>query len=77
MADSSAQPLGLRRAAVAALAGSIRDHGILLKTDQLEHQYAIYNANAGRDRETHQVLSELLDVLEQKTAATEESSTGP
>lgn len=64
LADSPAQPLATREAAVAALARSIRNYGTLLTTDEIYAQYDIYNYNAGRNRDTHKVLGQLLDVIE-------------
>jgi CheY-like chemotaxis protein len=73
VADAAAQPLAMRKSAVAALARSIRDHGILLTSDEIALQYDIYNDNAGRDAETHEVLGEVLDVIEHKGAPAEKS----
>ncbi len=64
LADSPAQPLAVRQAAVAALARSVRRHGTLLTSDEILAQYDYYNDNAGRNRETHEVLGSLLDVIE-------------
>ncbi len=64
LADSPAQPLAARRAAVVALARNIRRHGTLLTSDEIRSQYDFYNDNAGRNRETHEVLGSLLDVIE-------------
>ncbi len=64
LADSPAQPLATREAAVVALSRSIRHYGTLLTSDEIYAQYDIYNYNAGRNRETHQVLGQLLDVIE-------------
>jgi len=64
LVDSPAQPLATREAAVAALARSIRHYGTLLTTDEIYAQYDIYNYNAGRNRDTHKVLGQLLDVIE-------------
>jgi hypothetical protein len=66
MADAAAQPLAMRKAAVAMLARSIRAHGILLTTDEITRQYDLYNDNAGIDPQTHEVLSAVLDVIEHK-----------
>jgi len=64
LADSPAQPLATRQAAVSAFARSVRRHGTLLTTDEIHAQYDLYNYNAGRNRETHEVLGSLLDVIE-------------
>jgi len=67
LADQGAQPLVARQAAVAALDQSIRKFGILLTRDEVLHQYDLYNANAGRDPDTHQVLEAVIDALERDT----------
>jgi HEAT repeat protein len=64
LADSPVQPLATREAAVVALARSIRKYGTLLTTDEIYAQYDMYNYNAGRNRDTHKVLGQVLDVIE-------------
>ncbi len=64
LADNSAQPVATRQAAVTALARGIRRNGTLLTSGEIYAQYDLYNLNAGRNRETHQVLGALLDVFE-------------
>jgi hypothetical protein len=64
LANASAQPLATRQAAVTALAQNIRKYGTLLTSGEIYAQYDLYNLNAGRNRDTHVVLSALLDVLE-------------
>jgi hypothetical protein len=71
LADSPIQSLPMRKAAVAALARSMRKYGILLTSDEIARQYDLYNANAGRDAETHEVLGAVLDVIETKGAPPE------
>lgn len=66
LAGSAVQPLAMRKAAVAVFARSVRKHGILLLTDEIRRQYDLYNSNAGRDAETHEVLGAVLDVIEHK-----------
>jgi hypothetical protein len=68
LADSASEPLATRKAAVVALARGIRAHGILLTTDEIRRQYDLYNTNAGRNAETHEVTGALLDVIEHKGA---------
>lgn len=72
VADSPAEPLAKRKAAVAALARAVRAGGILLTTEEIGHQYDLYNDNAGRNPETHEVLGAVLDVIEHKGAPPKE-----
>ncbi|MEX0677797.1 MAG: hypothetical protein WD063_12020 [Pirellulales bacterium] len=65
LADSAAG-LAMRKAAVAVFARSVRKHGILLTSGEIRRQYDLYNTNAGRDAETHEVLAAVLDVIEYK-----------
>jgi HEAT repeat protein len=64
LANTSVQPLATRQAAVTALAQNIRKYGTLLTSGEIYAQYDLYNLNAGRNRDTHVVLSALLDVIE-------------
>jgi hypothetical protein len=75
LADTAAQPVAMRKAAVAALARSVRRHGILLTTDEIIRQYDIFNTNAGQNPETHEVLGAVLDVIEHKGAPPAEPAT--
>lgn len=56
--------LDSRQMAAKRFASSVNQYGILLTTDQIRSQYDRYNASQSEDRETQQVLGELLDVLE-------------
>jgi hypothetical protein len=58
--------LEARQAAAVAFARSVRQHGLLLSRGEILEQYAIYNANEGRDANTHAVLGAILDAIEQK-----------
>ncbi len=64
LADLETQPLATRQAAAAAFATSTARYGLLLTTGEILHQYELYNANAGRDADTHAVLSTILDAIE-------------
>jgi hypothetical protein len=64
LANAAVQPLATRQAAVTALAQNIRKYGTLLTSGEIYAQYDLYNLNAGRNRDTHVVLSALLDVIE-------------
>jgi HEAT repeat protein len=66
LADLPTQSLETRQAAATALAEAIHRYGILLTSDELLRQYDLYNANAGRDADTHAVLGAVLDAIEQK-----------
>jgi hypothetical protein len=57
-------PLDSRQMAAKRFASSVNQYGILMTTDQIRSQYDRYNASQSEDRETQQVLGELLDVLE-------------
>jgi CheY-like chemotaxis protein len=69
LADAPTQPLAARQTAVSSLAASIRDHGIMLTREEIMRQYDLYNANAGRDADSNDVLGAILDALEQRTVA--------
>jgi hypothetical protein len=77
LADTASAPLAMRKAAVAALARSIRAHGILLTSDEILRQYDIYNTNAGTNAETHEVAGAVLDVIEHKGAPPQEQTSAP
>ncbi len=64
LADLATQPLATRQAAAAAFATSTARYGVLLTSGEILHQYELYNANAGRDADTHAVLSAILDAIE-------------
>ncbi|MEX2112079.1 MAG: hypothetical protein WD845_02785, partial [Pirellulales bacterium] len=64
LADLAAQPLALREAAATALARSIGQFGLRLSRDEILQQYELYNSNAGRNGDTHTVLSAVLDAIE-------------
>ncbi len=70
MADLAAQPLPLREAAAVALGRSIDQFGLRLSRDEILQQYEIYNSNAGRNGDTHVVLSTVLDAIEQNNTPT-------
>jgi hypothetical protein len=44
----------------------VRKFGILLSRDQILAQYDLYNTNAGRNADTHAVMTTVLDALERK-----------
>ncbi len=64
LANVPTQPLSTRQTAAAALTESMHQHGILLTSEEILQQYDLYNANAGRDADTHAILGVILDALE-------------
>ncbi|MGD9720867.1 MAG: HEAT repeat domain-containing protein [Pirellulales bacterium] len=66
LADLGTQPLDAREAAAAALARNIGQFGLRLTGDEVMQQYDLYNSNAGRNGDTHTVLTAVLDAIEQK-----------
>ncbi len=66
LADLETQPLASRQAAANALARSVSQFGLRLTRDEIHRQYDLYNANAGRNGDTHNVLTAVLDAIEQK-----------
>ncbi len=69
LANQPTQPLAARQAAVAAFVRNMRAYGLLLSRDLILHEYDLFNANAGRDADTHAVLGAILDALERKSDA--------
>ncbi len=72
LADIASQhqlPLEIRQAAVAALERAFGQQGILLTTQQIRQQYDRYNSSETLPEETQQVLSAVLNAIEQPTSA--------
>jgi hypothetical protein len=69
LADLETQPPEDRMAAVEGFARAVRQFGLRLSRDEIMHQYDLYNANAGRNGDTHAVLTAVLDAIERKPAA--------
>jgi hypothetical protein len=65
-ASSQTFPIAARRAAVAALAENVKRYGVQLTRPQILAQYDRYNASESAGKDTQQVLSEILDILERK-----------
>jgi len=63
-ASSKALPIETRRKAADALQQSVERYGKLLTSEQLSRQYDRYNASETADRDTQQVLGQVLDALE-------------
>jgi hypothetical protein len=65
-ASGASVPVESRRAAAAALAGSVDRFGIQLTTEQIVRQYDRYNASETAGAETQAVLGGILDAIERK-----------
>jgi CheY-like chemotaxis protein len=63
------QPLEARQAAAAAFARNVDQFGLGLSRDEIMRQYDLYNGNAGRNGDTHVVLTMVLDAIERKPLA--------
>jgi hypothetical protein len=70
-------PIDARRQAASAFETSVQAGGLLLTSDEILAQYAIYNASAAADSETQQVLGALLDVIESRRAKANEAVLNP
>ena len=64
-ASASSLPIESRRQAAEALAGSLRQFGTQLTSEEILRQYDRYNATSD-DADSEQVLGGILDVLESK-----------
>jgi CheY-like chemotaxis protein len=67
LADYASQatvPIDARQRAADAFRTSVDQHGLLLAPDEILRQYDRYNASAGADAATQQVLGSLLDAIE-------------
>lgn len=69
LAAENGLPLPTRQLAALAFARSVQKHGILLESEQVLKQYARYNANAGKNQDTHKVMTIVLDAMEARRAA--------
>lgn len=67
LASQSAGSPEARQAAAAAFRASVAQHGILLTTSEILHQYDLYNASAGSDPHTQQLRASILDTIEVRT----------
>jgi hypothetical protein len=70
LADLETQPFAAREAAATAFARSVARYGLRLSRGEILRQYDLYNANTGRNGDTHAVLMAVLDAIEQKTTPT-------
>ncbi len=55
-----------RQAAAKAFAAAVAKRGLLLTTNEIRHQYDLYNASESLDTSMQQVLAAVLDVIEKK-----------
>jgi hypothetical protein len=69
LADNGTQPPEARMAAAGAFARNMGQFGLRLTRDEIMQQYDLYNSNAGRNAETHAVLTAVLDAIERKNVA--------
>jgi hypothetical protein len=70
-------PIDTRKQAASAFETSVRAGGLLLTSEELLAQYAVYNASAAADSDTQQVLGALLDVIESRRAEANEAALYP
>ena len=63
-ASENGLPLEQRQKAVDAFQKSVKRSGTLLKTDEIMLQYSRYNASETQPKETQQLLSSVLDIIE-------------
>jgi len=66
LANLGTQQAAAREAAAQAFTANVQTYGLRLTRDEIMQQYELYNANAGRDADTHAVLATVLDAIEQK-----------
>jgi len=64
VASQNPRPLAQRQAAATGFALAVKKHGLLLTTQEIKRQYAIYNQSAKLDIATQKVLGSLLDTIE-------------
>jgi len=59
--------LDSRRAAVEGFAAAVKQHGVLLTTDEIRLQYGRYNSSANATKEVQAIFGAMLDAIESKT----------
>lgn len=67
-ASAHVRPLDVRQAAASAFCENVIRHGTLLTTDEIQKQYAAYNASESLDRPTQELLGAILDAIEARAA---------
>lgn len=65
-ASEIGRPLEQRKIAAAAFGNSIKQHGTLLTTSEIQLQYDRYNASEAEPKESQQVFAAILDAVEAK-----------
>ena len=73
-ASEGSWPLASRLRALSAIASAIKRNSILLTQESILAQYRRYNSSGRLDRDTQQVLSTILDILEQPSDGTTRDS---
>ena len=58
------RPRPVRQAAAAGFCKSIKQHGILLTTEEIRRQYDRYNQSEHQDAATQEILGRILDCIE-------------
>ena len=74
LASNELQSIADRKKALTTLEKIIEQKGVLLTTDQILLQYRRYNASAGADRATQELLGRILDSIEKAKPASEPGS---
>ena len=67
-ASQNGQDLDSRQAAVEGFAAAVKEHGVLLTTDEIRLQYSRYNSSATQTKEIQAVFGAMLDAIEKKSA---------
>jgi hypothetical protein len=66
IANSESSPMELRQAAADAFRANVQSNSVLLKTDEIRHQYDLYNGSEKADKDIQKVFGSILDCLEMK-----------
>ena len=67
VANNNQLPGELRQVAAESFASAVESRGLLLKRDQIQAQYDLYNASADLPPETLQILGSILDTMEKRS----------
>ena len=66
-ASQNGQDLDSRQAAVEAFAEAVKEHGVLLTTDEIRLQYSRYNSSATQTEDVQAIFGAMLDAIENKS----------
>ena len=66
-ASQNGQDLDSRQAAVDAFSAAVKEHGVLLTTDEIRLQYSRYNSSATQTKEVQAIFGAMLDAIEKKS----------